>query len=390
MGDNQQGGSAPDDAEDHIDGEPEGDGKDQVVDESLKSDSEESDPREKFFSEFAAEDEEVPSDPGEDDDEEEPVDGEGDEEEEQPDSDEEEEDDEDDEDVDLGVDLSDLVEGDEEEEAESGFDPSASIPKAVWKKLPQEARTHIDRSRRYMKQQDRKLKTLEPQAQWTTQVLSAANKAGVSNDDLLGWMELGFRAQQGDDAAIGRIGAIAAKGGFKPDVDLDMGELDEYLANEVEEFNLTREQAKAIKAKLKAKPAEQPRQPQQQAQQPQQQAQQPVNTQYAEVQQAAMNKIAEADTRFSKRFGNNWPNMRERIRKEVVLAQAATPTTPDQWPKLWIKTAEAEAKKTLKRSKSRLRGNSDSLGRGDNVGTRPASSSDSGDPRESFLRQFTS
>jgi hypothetical protein len=398
MGRNQQRGEADEDAEEVID-DASAEGAQDELDSSLTSDKEETDdPRSRFMEQFATDgDEQASEDPEEDDgqdedDGQEPEDQEEDdgqepesEEGEEPDSDE----------VDIGVDLSGIEGLEEEEELPDEFDPTASLPSKLWKSLPQDAKTHIARSRSFIKRQKKQLQALEPQAKWTTTVLQSAEKAGVTNDELVGWLDLGFRAQQGDPKAIQTLGNMAQQGGYTPEVEPDTSELQAYLKDEVEEFNLTQDQAKAIlarvKPKAKEKRAESAPRPQPPAP-PQTGHQAPRTTQdhLQQVQQAAIGKIAEADKRFAAKFGKKWPEMRERVRKEVILEQASSPLPPAEWPKVWLAKAKAEAAKTVKRQKSRskMRGKSESLGRGAPVTSQTSSKSDN--PREEFHRQFSS
>jgi hypothetical protein len=389
----QHSDGVAEDVDDHIE-----DGDNRVVenaedDGSLNNDSEEN-PRAAFLDQFTTEESDENADiakhlPDKDEAAEEDEDDEA----EEPDVadivDDEEENTE--EEVDLGVDLSDLE--DDADSTPEDFDPLVELPKKVWNGIPKEARTHLTNTRRYIKQQDRRMKSLEPQAKWTNDVLSLAKDSGVSNEETVGWLNLGFKANQGDEKAIALIGQIAEQGGYTftgDEQQLDLEPVRKVLDDKVKNWeldpDLAREVMKVLEDQKPApKAAKTPTQQQQQQQQPRPQQQRDA------VAEAAMSTIQEADKRFSDKFGAKWPELRERVRNAVVLEQASNPVGPQDWPKRWMQIAKAEASKYLKRSeRSKLRGNSESIGASSIGGRRKGSKANSDDPRESFHSQFSS
>lgn len=316
-------------------------------------------------------------------------------------------DDEDEDDEDLGIDFSDLdLNKDDDEEGDPEFDPRSEVSKKVWKSTPKEAQQLITSHRRHAKRLERDAKADKPFADWSRNLLNDAKKANTNTEEVQNLIEQGFRLnvakQQGrpDLEAAEYFGQIALNNGFRFEVEqpeVDLTGVQSFLQEQITEEFLDIELAKSImkqiqsatgkhseavnKATQKAIPAG----PQRNWQNPE------TNEQYEAETKAAFDTIETMNERFQKRFPNNWDKIAERVKRDVQVEQATTPVSSKHWAALWKKHADKHAKAFLKKSKAskgrnRMKGTSDSLGRGAPVTTDDSKPKNA---RNNFLDEYT-
>lgn len=312
----------------------------------------------------------------------------------------ENEDEDDETDVDIGVDLDD-IEGvdDDEENVDEAFDHRQDLSKQVWTSTPKEAQQLITQFRRNYKHQQKQLESEKPYAAFTRDLLKDAATVGMQSDDLMAYIDLGLKAHQGHAEAIQALGSRMVQHGYQPALEKpDLSPVQDYLKQQVDSLELDREVATKILSLVNesagtAAPSTEQRQAAPTQNQTTRERSAPDSSR-SELESAAFDKIQEMDKRFQKRFGDDWPKLRERVRREVTLEMAENPVSPAQWAKIWKNKAEQEAKTYLKRSKSRrkksrskLRSNSDSLERGASIATKESGSDLSG--RAAFHKQHS-
>ena len=358
---------------------------------SLTSETEETSAREAFaaFIDGDDDEEEIVEEPKEEADE--PEEGEG--EAEEPDEEEEtsEEETEEDGDGEDLVDLSDVDLGDpdEEEEVPDDFDFKQGLAPKVWKSLPDEARELIDNQRRAGKRLAKEAEENKTYVDWSKATFDRAKEVGAQPADVETWMDLTFRMEQGDTEARDMLGNQLVKAGYVPQVGMpDLEPIKAFIKKQADELDFAPEQAKELLGMLDGvKTPVQPRETQQR------EAPKPPNPseQQHALEQAAVEKLQSMSEKYEEKYGKDWPKMRKVIEREVRLAQAQTPVSPAQWPRLWAEKArqvEKDQRRAHNKGKRRLSGNSESLGSGS-----PAKVSESSDSKQSakdhFYRKFT-
>jgi hypothetical protein len=283
----------------------------------------------------------------------------------------------DDEDVDdLGIDF-DGIAGVEEEDADDGkpFDPRQDLDKKVWKSTPKEAQQLITTFRRNYKKQVQQVEADKPYAAWTKNLLKDAASVGMNNEDLMAYIDLGLKAHQGQTEAIHALGSRMVQHGYQPAArEVDLSGVSEYLKQQVDSLEMDRDIAVGLMDLVKktvGSPGVSNPSQQKQASAPRQNP----TADAAQIEQLALDAVAEMDKRFQTRFGEKWPALSEKVRRGVILEMAANPVSPAQWPRVWKEQAEKEAKahlarvKAAKKSQSKLRSDSDSIGRGASIVT---------------------
>lgn len=283
-------------------------------------------------------------------------------------------DDDDEDEDDLGIDLSGIL--DEDEDVADEFDPRQDLNKKIWKSTPKEAQQLITKFRRNYKKQIHQAETEKPFADWSRSLLTDATNAGMNTDDLMTFIDLGLRAHQGHPEAIEVLGHRMVEHGYAPAAPApNLSGIQDYLKTQVDSLEMDREVAVKVMELVngsvgktsEASGAEAAPAPAPTLSAPRQRP----GYSDRELENAAISKIAELDKRYEERLGEAWPSIRKRVSRNITLDMAEHPVSHAQWAATWNKHAERESKAYLKaqkvkkkKSRSKLRSTSDSLERG--------------------------